>query len=821
MDSNSISFFDEQPIFILDQNSGDILDVNSSAVECYGYSSEEFSSMNIDDLGIEKRRAEVLGIPARDSVSDDKIWVHNTKQGKKRYVQFSSHSFECNGMEAYLVIAHDISHEIIEEKQRLSFPDIVDSKSNLSFTEVEWGSDLEIKNWWDQSEDLFGWDKEELESREMSMKDLLVEEEVPYVQDTLTKAIGSEEENLSFEAEVKTKEGSSLICKWYNSLQYDEEKEVSNIQSLIVDISDQRQSDNLFRALSEESLVGVYLIQDNVFKYVNPRFSKIFGYDRQEIVGSMSPFDLTHPEDRELVKENLRARIEGEENAIEYDFRCNTKTGEVIDVSVYGTRIIYMGRPAVVGTLLDITENKETVRKYQASLDTFQDLFDSISDAIYIQDKEGRFLEVNQGAVDMYGYEKSFFIGKTPEVLSAPGKVDMEATKKKVQKALNGSPQSFEWWGKRKNGEVFPKEVVVNPGTYFGEDAVIAIARDITERYKAEEELRKNEEMFRQLFQNAPIPIALLDKRQEVRKVNESFEHTFGYETREVKGLNIDNFLVPDDEREKAREVSNKILSGETAFHTGKRVCKDGSLVDVLIYGVPVNVGAKTVAIFGIFVNITDRKKAEEKVKKSLKEKEVLLAEIHHRVKNNLAVITGLLELQAYNTTSEEAKEVLTASQMRINSIALIHEKLYQNKNLSEISFDKYLQELTEVIVSSMKSEETDVTISIDADPIDFTINQAIPCGLILNELITNAYKHAFIDRERGTISIDITNNSGQILMLVKDNGVGISEEVSMDSPKSLGIKLIHTLSTQIGGESEFTRTDSGTEFSLQFELEK
>ncbi|NGP88861.1 PAS domain S-box protein [Fodinibius halophilus] len=820
MNSNSITFFDEQPVFILDQCSGDILDVNDSAEECYGYSHGEFTSMNIDDLGTEKNRAEILGISSKGSTTEDKLHVHKTKQGKDRFVKFTSHSFNCNEMDAKLVVAHDVSYQIEEEKRRLSFPDIVGAKSNFPFAEIRWGSDLEIDSWSRQSSELFGWSEKEIKNMEMNINDFLIEE-AHLIQSNLHEVIESKESHFSFETKVKTRKGESLICKWYNSLRYNKQGDLKYIHSLIVDVSDQRQSENLFRALSEESLVGVYLIQDGVFKYVNPRFSNIFGYEREDIIGMMSPFDLTHPEDVDLVKENLRRRIEGEEDSIEYEFRCTTKTDDVIDVSVYGARITYMGRPAVVGTLLDITENKETVRKYEASLNTFQDLFDSISDAIYIQDKDGRFLEVNQGAVDMYGYDESFFIGQTPEVLAAPGKVDLEETKKKVQKAINGTPQSFEWWGKRKNGEVFPKEVVVNPGTYFGEDAVITIARDITERYKAEEELRKNEEMFRQLFQNAPVPIALLDKRQEVRKVNDSFDNTFGYQTDEVRGLNIDNFLVPEDEREAARKVSNKIFSGETAFHTGKRVCKDGSLVDVLIYGVPVNVGEKTVAIFGIFVDITDRKKAEEKVKKSLKEKEVLLAEIHHRVKNNLAVITGLLELQAFNTTSEEATEVLTASQMRINSIALIHEKLYQNKNLSEISFDTYLQELTDVIVSSMKSEETDVSISIDADPIDFTISQAIPCGLILNELITNAYKHAFVNQEKGKININISNKDGQIYMTVKDNGIGISEEVSLDNPQSLGIKLIHTLSTQLEGESEFNRTGEGTEFTLQFKLKK
>jgi PAS domain S-box-containing protein len=481
---------------------------------------------------------------------------------------------------------------------------------------------------------------------------------------------------------------------------------------------------------------------------------------------------------------------------------------------------MYQGKPAIVGTLVDISRNKEIFRKYRSSVETFQNLFDSISDAVYIQDSNGHFLEVNSGAVEMYGYDQSYFIGKKPQALAASGKVDMDNMKTFIQKALDGSTQSFEWWGKRKNGEVFPQEVVMSNGSYFGDDAVITIARDISERYKAEEELRKNEEMFRQLFQNSPISIALLDKRQEIRQVNAAFSETFGYDTEEIKGLNIDHLIVPEHEKKEAYEISNTIFEGKPAFHSGKRLRKDGGYVDVLIYGVPVTVNEKTVAIFGIYVDISERKQAEEKIKKSLKEKEVLLAEIHHRVKNNLAVITGLLELQVYNTSSEEAIDVLTNSQMRVNSIALIHEKLYQNKNLSEICFEQYLQDLTDAILASMGSSQTDIDISMNIDPVSLTVNQAIPCGLILNEIITNAFKHAYPEKEKGNITINLNRRGDDIYLYVVDDGIGIPDEIDLEDPKSLGIKLIHTLSTQLNAEAEFRNQNPGTKFALQFTLE-
>jgi len=820
MSTKAPSFFKEQPIFILDHETLDIIDANDNAVDRYGYSYKELCSMNVNDLGEKKKRTEVIeGI--KEDGSADKIWIHKSKDGEKFYVQFTSHTFNYQGKPVKFAVAHDVGEQIArKETQRIKFPQFVIHESNYPLAEIEWDGNFQVRNWSEKAEALFGWQEEEVVGEKGFFQKLIPEKELDAALNKIREAIKNQEIHYTTEGKVKTKNGNILTCKWYNSLIYDEHKELYSIHSLVTDITGQKQSENLFRALSEESLVGVYLIQDGIFKYVNPQFADIFGYKRKEIMYHKGPGDLTYPEDRDLVLDNLQQRIEGEVDYKEYDFRGITKQGNMIHVSVFGSAISYMGQPAIIGTLLDITENKETLRKYQASVESFQDLFDSISDAIYIQNEDGEIIEVNQGAVEMYGYKQKYFIGKKPEDLAAPGKVDFEKTQKHVERALNGSRQSFEWWGRRKNGEVFPLEIVANPGTYFGKNVVITIARDISERYEAEEQLRQNEEMFRQLFLNSPIPIAFLDKQQEIRDVNAAFSEVFGYQIGEIRGLNIDSLIVPDNKKEIAHRISETIFSGQTAFYTSKRKTKDGSLIDVLIYGVPVIVNNKTVAIYGIYVDITDRKQAEEQLKKSLKEKEVLLAEIHHRVKNNLAVITGLLELQAYNTSSSEATDVLQTSQMRINSIALIHEKLYQNENLSEISFDVYLEQLANVIMQSLGSARKEIEIEIDAEPIELTINQAIPCGLILNELITNAYKHAFPDRDKGEITISLARDDSQITLRVVDDGIGIPKDTDLDKPKSLGVKLIKTLSKQLTGEASFSNKNPGTEFELKFELE-
>lgn len=822
MDFSATSFFDVQPIFILDHETLDILDVNQAVIERYGYSRDQLLTMNVNDLGEKKKRVELIDGTSESDSSVDKIWRQQTCQGEELYVQFTYHDFYQDGKVVKIAVAHDVTEQVRRnEKRRIEFPKFITHESKFPLARVEWGADKKIKNWSEQAEELFGWREDEVVGWDDFFKELIAEDELSQAEQNLQKAIYNQQTHYSVEGKSTTKNGQTIICEWHNSLIYDEHGDLYSVHSLVKDITERKESQDLFRKLSEKSLVGVFLIQDGQFKYVNPRFAEIFGYDQQEIIDDFEPQDLAHPDDRPLILANMKDRLNGNPEAEEeYEIKGVTKGGRVIDASLYGSKTMYQGKPAIVGTLVDITKDKEIFRKYRSSVETFQNLFDSISDAVYIQDSSGRFLEVNKGATKMYGHDSSFFINKMPQALAAPGKVDMDKMQQYIRKAIKGTPQSFEWWGKRKNGEVFPQEIVISKGSYFGEDVVITIARDISERYEAEEQLRKNEEMFRQLFQNSPIAIALLDKRQEIRSVNDAFRDTFGYETEEIQGLNIDQLIVPEHQKHEAREISKTIFEGKTIFDTGTRIGKDGTMVEVLIYGVPVTVNGKTVAIFGIYVDISDRKEAEEKVKKSLKEKEVLLAEIHHRVKNNLAVITGLLELQAYNTDSEEATDVLEISKTRINSIALIHEKLYQNENLSEICFQQYLQELTDIILASMSSQQIQMDINIDADPVMLTVNQGIPCGLILNEIITNAFKHAYPHKNEGQIKITLDKRGDDIYLSITDNGVGIPDEVDLENPESLGIKLIRTLSRQLNADAEFSTTNGGTTFSLHFTKE-
>ncbi len=207
---------------------------------------------------------------------------------------------------------------------------------------------------------------------------------------------------------------------------------------------------------------------------------------------------------------------------------------------------------------------------------------------------------------------------------------------------------------------------------------------------------------------------------------------------------------------------------------------------------------------------------------RSLKEKEVLLAEIHHRVKNNLAVISGLLEMQVWNLPDDD-KSIgpLKESQLRIHSIALVHELLYQSETLSEIELDQYINKLLRAIQQTHKNKDKLIEVVTDLEPVKLTIHKAIPASLLLNELVVNSYKHAFNGLVDGQIEVILKQTNGQIELVVQDNGVGLPDDFDPLKQQSLGMTLIKTLVQQI--EANFnveSREDiaSGARFTVFFE---
>ena len=218
--------------------------------------------------------------------------------------------------------------------------------------------------------------------------------------------------------------------------------------------------------------------------------------------------------------------------------------------------------------------------------------------------------------------------------------------------------------------------------------------------------------------------------------------------------------------------------------------------------------------------DITAGKKMQKQIETSLKEKDVLLKEIHHRVKNNLQIIISLLNLQTGYIKDEVTLKAVKDGQSRVRSMALVHEKFYQSDELSEIDFAEYIEKLCHFIYQSYGDKTDRVRLQISGDKIGLDMDTAMPCGLLVNEIVSNSYKYAFPNQEKGTIQIDFKKIDNKIILLIQDNGVGFPEEYDLERGESLGMQLIQALTSQLDGELVVSR-ENGTSFKISFPYPK
>lgn len=214
--------------------------------------------------------------------------------------------------------------------------------------------------------------------------------------------------------------------------------------------------------------------------------------------------------------------------------------------------------------------------------------------------------------------------------------------------------------------------------------------------------------------------------------------------------------------------------------------------------------------------DITELKEANQQIKKALKEKETLIKEIHHRVKNNLIVMSSLLNLQADYVKDKASYEMFMESKNRAKSMALIHERLYQSTDLREIDFGEYIRSLSMDLYRTYVRNPELIKLNMDLDPVKVDINTAIPCGLIINELVTNAFKHAFLQNIKGNVNIKFYSEDKNLILDVSDDGVGFPKEIDFKTTDSLGLKLVNVLTSQIDGEIKM-KVENGTDFEIIF----
>lgn len=337
------------------------------------------------------------------------------------------------------------------------------------------------------------------------------------------------------------------------------------------------------------------------------------------------------------------------------------------------------------------------------------------------------------------------------------------------------------------------------------------------ENHEMEIKIKESEKHYRLLADNVTDVISVSDLEGITRYISPSCFNLLGYQADELIGKELCDFIHPKDLETVGialSSIKDESVIGKAEF---RLLCKDGGYLWVETYGKTIlnEQTGKLDEIITITRDISERREVEHKLKKSLEEKEMLLKAIHHRVKNNLMVISSLLSLQSGYVKDGETREMFQESQDRARAMALIHERLYQFSNLKNINFGNYIQTLSKELLDTYSNDRAKIKLVIEVSQIMIDVDTAIPLGLILNELVSNAIKHAFPDGRAGYIRITLEKFQNDFLILeVSDNGIGFPNDLDMDKTESFGLKIVNTLVSQLEANLEI-RSDRGTVFRV------
>lgn len=342
-----------------------------------------------------------------------------------------------------------------------------------------------------------------------------------------------------------------------------------------------------------------------------------------------------------------------------------------------------------------------------------------------------------------------------------------------------------------------------------------ALKKENNKRKKLMKKLEKSEKNYRELVETINDVIFILDKKGTVKYISPVIGRISDYQQDDIIGQDFAHFVHPDDVDELNASM-HRTLSGDIEPSEFRIYDKNGDIRYVRTSSRPFMSESRILGLRGVMVDITQRKCAEEEIKKSLKEKEVLLSEIHHRVKNNLQIISSLLHLEEMSVGKKDVMDVLKECEGRVKSMSMVHEKLYQTHSFTHIKFKDYIEKLISDILYSYGIPPETIKTDLDLEDININLDTAIPLGLIINELVTNSVKYAFPQSHKGNIIIKLTQLNDHIELIVADDGIGLPETIDPGNTKTLGLQLMKNLTEQLDGQISVDNSQ-GTEFKIIF----
>lgn len=476
-----------------------------------------------------------------------------------------------------------------------------------------------------------------------------------------------------------------------------------------------------------------------------------------------------------------------------------------------------------------VAANKQAEDAIRAKEKSYRMLFESSRDALMtLAPPSWRFTSANQATLELFeAASAAAFIQLGPwnvsPIRQPDGSLSAEKAQAMIAAAMRNGKNHFEWEHQRLDGHPFPADVLLTRMDLEGEVFLQATVRDLTERKNQERALRESEERFKSILENVVEMFFIADGALRPIYMSPRCEPIYGYSSEEMTAnpaLGLDA-IHPEDRPAVAKQAADMMRSGARAIYEYRILRKDRAVRWLRSVANPVlGTDGRPQRVYGTVMDITEF----ESLRSSLSEKEVLLKEIHHRVKNNLQIVISLMRLESRAFKESRISAALKDLETRIRAMALVHEHLYHSSDLAKIGFKDYLKGLCEELFRTYRADGGRIRLEIDAEAVALDIERAIPCGLIINELLTNAIKYAFPGNRKGTLRVAIRNTpDGEVEILVGDDGIGMPETLDIRKAETLGLQLVTTLAeNQLKGRVELERaggTRSGTGFKIRFKI--